>query len=81
MDSAYHFASAEYALASLSTAVPVPAPETCELWLRAAAVHAQLAAVALEAEKALGGVTREAWMFALHARPMPADETKCACTA
>jgi len=81
MDSAYHFAAAEYALASLSTADPIPAPETCELWLRAAAVHAQLAAVALEAEKALGGVMRESWMFTLHARPGGAAETKCACTA
>jgi len=55
MDSAYHFAAAGVRPGSLSTADPIPAPETCELWLRAAAVHAQLAAVALEAEKALAG--------------------------
>jgi len=42
-------------------------PELRELWLRAAAVHVALAAVALEAEKTLGMVIREPWMFALGA--------------
>jgi hypothetical protein len=74
MDSAYHYAEAEHTLAHLAAmarpdAKPedIASPETCELWLRAATVHVQLAAVALEAEKTLGMVIREPWMFALGA--------------
>lgn len=65
MDSAYHFEAAEHALHSIATTQPAPSAETYELWLRAASVHSQLAAVALEAEKALGEVSRESWLTAL----------------
>lgn len=81
MDSAYHFAEAERCLTTLATMGPELPPETCRLWLEAASVYAQLAAVALEAEKTLGAVMREPWVFALNSPQVPADQLRCACTA
>jgi hypothetical protein len=74
-DSIYHFQCAESVLEAIAAEGAAQetdptrlrtSPQTYELWLRAAEVHAQLAAIALTAEKTIGAVEVQAWTTTLY---------------